>query len=129
MTIAFIEASNRVKHILFEDTYNLVTENINVKKLKIKYMKVISYYVDYDKNVVVIDDEFSDMFTTAYCKILQVPERFVGTLDSYKLVVYLLFKQLKFFYEEQELSISKFRCDIYDSIFKLHENCFDRPYL
>lgn len=128
-TIAFIEASNRVKDILFENTYNDVTDNTNVKKLKIKYQKMISYYVDCDKNVVVIDDEFSDMFSTAYCKILRIPERFTGTLESYKLLVYLLYKQLKFYFDEHELFISKFRCDVFTNILNLHEGSFDRPYL
>jgi hypothetical protein len=129
MSIVFIEASDRVKDILSENTINDGIEPRNVKKLKIKYMKMISYYVDCDNNVIIIDEEFSDMFSTAYCKILHLPERFIGTLESFKLLVYLLYKQLKFYYDEHELFISKFRCDIFDNILNLQEGCFDKPYM
>lgn len=129
MSVVFIEASERVKDILSENTINDVIEPGNVKKLKIKYMKMVSYYVDWDRNVIIIDEEFSDMFSTAYCKILHLPERFIGTLESYKLITYLLYKQLKFSYDEHELFISKFRCDIFNTIMNLHEGCFEKPYL
>jgi hypothetical protein len=129
VNVMFIEASDRVKDILFENTNNDVIEPRSVKKLKIKYMKMISYYVDCDRNVIIIDEEFSDMFSTAYCKILHLPDRFTGTLENFKLLVYLLYKQLKFYYDEHELFISKFRCDIFDTISNLHEGCFDKPYM
>lgn len=129
MSIVFIEASDRVKDILSEITINDIIEPRNAKKLKIKYMKMISYYVDCDNSVIIIDEEFSDMFSTAYCKILHLPERFIGTLESFKLLVYLLYKQLKFYYDEHELFISKFRCDIFDNILNLQEGCFDKPYI
>lgn len=122
----FIEASDRVKDILSENIYTSV--ETNVKKYKVKYMKMISYY-NHDSDIIVIDEEFSDMFSTAYGRISNLPQVYVGTLESYKLLVYLLWKQLKFYYDEQDLLISKFRCDIFDTILNLHEGCFERSYL
>jgi hypothetical protein len=89
-------------------------------------MKTISYLYDGDNNVVIIDKEFNDMFSTAFVKINNLPEVFIARLDTYKMTVYLLYKQLKFVYDEKDIIISKFRRDVYDKIINLQDGCFEK---
>ncbi len=103
-----------------------MTKNEIIKKKQIKYMKTILYFVDNVNNIIVIDETFNDMFSTAYVKITKLPETFIGNLEDYKTIVYLLYKQLKFSYDEEELFVSKFRRDIFDTILNLQEGCFEK---
>lgn len=126
-SIVFVEPSDRVQDLISQHT--MYDKNIIVKRktkqFDVKYMKKISYFYD-DDNVVIIDTEFNEMFSTAFVKISNIPEVFIARLDIYKLVVYLLYKQLKFAYDEKEIVISKFRKDIYDKISNLTEGYFER---
>lgn len=126
-SIAFVEPSDRVQDLISQHTMN--DKNIilkrETKQFNVKYMKKISYFYD-DDNVVIIDTEFNEMFSTAFVKISNIPEVFIARLDIYKLVVYLLYKQLKFAYDEKEIVISKFRKDVYDKISNLTEGYFER---
>lgn len=98
---------------------------LETKEFNVKYMKKISYFYD-DNNVVIVDKEFNDMFSTAFVKISNLPEVFIARLDIYNLVVYLLYKQLKFTYEEKDISFSIFRRNIFDRISNLTEGHFER---
>lgn len=127
-SIMFVEPSNRVQELISEYT-SMYDKNVilklETKEFNVKYMKKISYFYD-DDNVVIIDTEFNEMFSTAFVKISNIPEVFIARLDIYKLVVYLLYKQLKFAYDEKEIVISKFRKDVYDKISNLTEGYFER---
>lgn len=125
----FIEPSNRANSLLLADTCTNIYDTTRDKIIKtkpIKYTKVILYYLDNENNLVVIDEDFRDMFSTAYAKISNLPKVFIGNLEDYKTLVYLLYKQLKFSYDEQGLLISIFRHNIFDTIFNLHEGCFEK---
>lgn len=128
-SIMFIEPSERANKILLADhctnVYD-VTKNKKIRTKKLKYRKVILYFRDDDNNIVVIDEGFEDMFLTAYVKISNLPKVFVGKLEDYQTLVYLLYKQMKFTYDEKELYISKFRCDVFNTIFNLYEGCFEK---
>lgn len=127
-SIVFVEPSDRVQDLISQHT--MYDKNIIVKRktkqFDVKYMKKISYFYDDNDNVVIIDTAFNEMFSTAFVKISNIPELFIARLDIYKLVVYLLYKQLKFAYDEKEIVISKFRKDIYDKISNLTEGYFER---
>lgn len=130
-SIVFIEPSDRVNDILIGlsyDSNNLyyTIKNEIVKKKQIKYMKTILYYVDNVNDIIVIDETFNDMFSTAYVKITKLPEIFIGKLEDYKTIVYLLYKQLKFSYDEANLFFSKFRRDVFDTILNLHDGCLEK---
>jgi hypothetical protein len=123
----FVEASDRVKNLMLIDVdkYTLSTiEKNEIKSLSLKYNKVISYCID-NNDIIIIDETFSDMFSTAFVKINGVPSVFIGELESYKLLVYLLYKQLKWNYDENDLIIAKFRNDIFDNILCLSHICFN----
>lgn len=127
-SIVFVEPSDRVQDLISQHT--MYDKNIIVKRktkqFDVKYMKKISYFYDDNDNVVIIDTAFNEMFSTAFVKISNIPEVFIARLDIYKLVVYLLYKQLKFAYDEKEIVISKFRKDTYDKISNLTEGYFER---
>lgn len=78
------------------------------------------YYVD-NGTIIIIDETFKDMFTTAYVRINGLPNTFIGSLDDYQMCVYLLCKQLKWTYEERDLIVAKFRVDVMDRILQLNE--------
>lgn len=127
--LVFVEPSDRVNELISEHKLYYDNELILKRKtteLNIIYMKIIGYLYDVDNNVIIIDKEFSDMFSTAFVKITNLPEVFVARLDIYKLVVYLLYKQLKFVYDEKEIVISKFRRDVFQKISTLSEGHFER---
>lgn len=127
--IVFVEPSDRVKELISQQK-SMYHEDIILRrksrKFNIKYMKTVSYLYDGDNNVVIIDKEFNDMFSTAFVKIINLPEVFIARLDMYKLVVYLLYKQLKFAYDEKDIIVSKFRRDVYDKISNLSEGHFEK---
>lgn len=127
--VVFVEPSDRVKDLISQHKLFYDIEIILRRKstdLNIIYMKTIKYVYDGDNNVVIIDNEFSDMFSTAFVKITNLPQVFIARLDIYKLVVYLLYKQLKFTYDEKEMIISKFRRDVFNKISTLSEGHFER---
>lgn len=127
--VVFVEPSDRVKDLISQHKLFYDIEIILRRKsrdLNIIYMKTIKYVYDGDNNIVIIDNEFSEMFSTAFVKINNLPEVFVARLDIYKLIVYLLYKQLKFAYDEKELVISKFRRDVFHRISILSEGHFER---
>jgi hypothetical protein len=127
--IVFVEPSDRIKELISQDI-SIYNQDIILKRkateFNVKYMKTISYLYDGDNNVVIIDKEFNDMFSTAFVKINNLPEVFIARLDTYKLAVYLLYKQLKFVYDEKDIIISKFRRDVYDKIINLQDGCFEK---
>ncbi len=127
--LVFVEPSDRIKELISHHT-SINNKDIKLKRkakeYNVKYMKNISYFFDENDNLVVVDTEFNDMFSTAFVRINNLPEAFIARLEIYKLVVYLLYRQLKFAYEEKEIIISKFREDVYDKISNLSEGSFER---
>ena len=124
-SIVFVEPSERVKKLMSQDN-NDIDIIKNTKEFNVQYTKKLTYFYDYDNKVVIIDNNFSDMFSTAFVKILYLPEVFITQLDKYCLIVHLLYKQLKFIYDEKEISFSKFRRDVFDKICNLTEGHFER---
>lgn len=127
-SIAFVEPSERVNKLISEHTSMYVKDIIlkrNRKELNVKYMKVISYLYDCDDHLVIVDEHFNDMFSTAFAKISNLPDIFIARLDTYKMVVYLLYKQLKFVYDEKDIVVSKFRREVYDKISNLTTGHFE----
>jgi len=124
-SIVFVEPSERVKKLMSQDN-NDIDIIKNTKEFNVQYTKKLTYFYDYDNNVVIIDNNFCDMFSTAFVKILYLPEVFITQLDKYCLIVHLLYKQLKFIYDEKEISFSKFRRDVFDKICNLTEGHFER---
>lgn len=119
----FVEPSERVKELMSQDNNDIIK---NTKEFNVQYTKKLTYFYDYDNKVVIIDNNFSDMFSTAFVKIVYLPDVFITQLDKYCLIVYLLYKQLKFIYDEKEISFSKFRRDVFDKICNLTEGHFER---
>lgn len=123
----FVEPSPRVKSILNFNEIRHSRKGIcfqkEIKTLSIQYSKSIMYYAYNDApsthNIIVIDDTFRDMFATAFVEIVNLPTTFIGNLDDYTTVVYLLHKQLEWTYEEEGYFLAKFRKDIYNSIANL----------
>lgn len=127
-SVVFVEPSDRVKNIISQHISLYSTDIIlkkQTKEFNVKYMKKVKYVYD-DDNVIIIDKEFNEMFSTAFVKIKNLPEVFIARLDIYILVVYLLYKQLKFIYDEKDISFSIFRRNVFDKISNLTEGHFER---
>lgn len=126
--VVFVEPSDRVKELISQHI-SLYSKDIILKRktkdFYVKYMKNVKYVYD-DDNVIIIDKEFNEMFSTAFVKIKNLPEVFIARLDIYILVVYLLYKQLKFIYDEKDISFSIFRRNVFDKISNLTEGHFER---
>jgi hypothetical protein len=116
----FVEASQRVKDKLNETKDARIPSIRQLHTIPIRHYKTLLYYVD-NASVIVVDETFKDMFSTAYVRINGLPNTFIGSLDDYQMCVYLLRKQLKWNYEELDLMVAKFRVDIMDRIMQLKE--------
>lgn len=118
----FVEVPNRIKEIItnhLDEYQTFIINSSYTQTYNIKYTKsVLCYFVDHHE-VIIIDNEFSEMFSTAFVKIQNLPQVFKGTLEMYQHIVHLLYQQLKWNYEEQGLVIAKFRRDIFDKIAQL----------
>lgn len=117
----FVEASQRVKDILKANASASVRDIPSVwdiHELSIKYHKTVLYSI-HKNNILIIDEEFSTMFKTAYVTIKGIPDTFVGSLEDYQICVFLLYRQLKWNYEEGGICLAKFRVDIFERIAQL----------
>jgi hypothetical protein len=116
----FVEASQRVKDKLNETKDARIPSIRQLLTIPIRHYKTLLYYVD-NGTIIIIDETFKDMFSTAYVRINGLPDTFIGSLDDYQMCVYLLRKQLKWNYEELGLLVAKFRVDVMDRIMQLRE--------
>ena len=94
---------------------------MNILRLDVKHGKKLQFFLQ-DGYVHVIDDTFCDMFSTAFVCLTKIPKIYVGSLDTYKQIVYLLFRQLKWLYEEEEKYLAFFRKETRNNISKLDDN-------
>lgn len=119
-SVVFVEASHRVKELLtkIKDIDTTIIRKLH--SIHIQHYKSVLYYVENNK-VFIIDDTFKDMFTTAYVHINGLPNTFIGSLEDYNICVYLLYKQLKWNFEEHDLFLSKFRVDIINRLLQLSQ--------
>lgn len=118
---AFVEASARVQSIITDSICNTPCNDKNVFHLDVKHGKKLKFFLQ-DGYVHVIDDTFSEMFSTAFVRLTKLPSIYVGSLDTYKIIVYLLFKQLKWLYEEEDKFLAFFRKETQNNISKLDDN-------
>jgi hypothetical protein len=117
----FVEASSRVQNIIADSIGNIPNESENILSLDVKHGKQLKFFLQ-DGYVHVIDDTFCDMFSTAFISLTKLPAIYVGSLDTYKMVVYLLFKQLKWLYDEEDKFLAFFRKETRNNISKLDDN-------
>ena len=96
-----------------QDKYN------NLYHMKIKHGKILKFFMVNDSDVHVIDDSFSDMFRTAFVRIVNLPSTYIGSLDTYKMTVYLLYRQLLWWYDDMDKSLAFFRKETRNNISKL----------
>lgn len=118
---AFVEASVRVQSIITDSICNTPCNDKHILHLDVKHGKKLKFFLQ-DGYVHVIDDTFSEMFSTAFVRLTKLPSIYVGSLDTYKIIVYLLFKQLKWLYEEEDKFLAFFRKETRNNISKLDDN-------
>jgi hypothetical protein len=87
--------------------------------MNIKHGKELQFFMGNNVDVYVIDDTFSDMFSTAFVRIVNLPSTYTGSLETYKMIVYLLYRQLLWQYDDMDKSFASFRKETRDNISKL----------
>lgn len=117
----FVEASSRVQTIITDSNCNSPMHDVKFLHLDVKHGKKLQFFLQ-DGYVHVIDNTFCEMFSTAFVRLTKLPSIYVGSLDTYKIIVYLLFKQLKWLYEEEEKYLAFFRKETRNNISKLDDN-------
>ena len=95
----FVEPTLRLQSMI-QDSLSQYPREYNLYNMKVKHGKELKFFMRNDINVYVIDETFSDMFSTAFVRILNLPSIYVGNLETYKMIVYLLYQQLLWWYDD-----------------------------
>lgn len=122
MIPVFVEASQRVLSVLSNLKIPDIMSHVRkITELPVKHGKNIMYYVVSESDVIIIDETFDEMFTTAYFTISGLPHTFIGPFHDYVFCVFLLYRQMKWSYEERDLYLAPFRKEIIEKIININE--------
>ncbi len=85
--------------------------------------KSVGVFQDDAGTAYVVDSGFSDMFGTAFVDVLGLEAHgtFVGRLDTYVTVVYLLSRQICNWYEDHDMVMPPFRLKVFDAVAELSD--------